>query len=147
MFKAQEASHNIEILRIYLRFWKCILNQVSIRIYPDATGRGRKTVDASTSDIALLEAAGFVVYANKSNPLVKDRVISANNAFQTMRLFVNDEKCPELAKCFEQLAYNDNGEPDKKSNLDHLPDAGTYPIAYEMPIVKPATNLNVRFAR
>ena len=43
--------------------------------------------------------------------------------------------------------YDDNGTPDKKSNLDHLPDAGTYPIAFEIPVVKPVADLRVRFAR
>jgi len=109
----------------------------SIRIYPDASGGSRKTVDASKSDISLLELAGFAVYANPANPLVKDRVLSANVAFSKSSLFINDTKCPEYAKCMEQLAYDKNGEPDKKSNIDHLPDAGTYPIAYEMPINKP----------
>lgn len=119
----------------------------SIRVYPDATGKSRKTNDASTSDITLLEQAGFMVYANPSNPLVKDRVISANQAFNKGLLFVNDDKCPEYARCLEQLAYDKNGEPDKKSNLDHLPDAGTYPIAFELPVTKPETKLKVSFAR
>jgi len=119
----------------------------AIRVYPDASGGSRKTVDASKSDISLLESAGFAVYANKTNPLVKDRVISTNMAFQAGLLYINDDKCPEYAKCMEQLAYDKNGEPDKKSNLDHLPDAGTYPIAFEMPVSKPVAKLNVRFAR
>jgi hypothetical protein len=119
----------------------------NIRIYPDASGKSRKTVDASISDISLLEQAGFSVYANKSNPLVKDRVISTNKAFQDMILFINDKECPEYARCMEQLAYDKNGEPDKKSNLDHLPDAGTYPIAFELPVVRPAANLNIGFVR
>lgn len=119
----------------------------NIRVYPDASGKSRKTVDASTSDIALLEQAGFSVYANKSNPLVKDRVISTNKAFANGLLYINDTMCPEYARCMEQLAYDKNGEPDKSSNLDHLPDAGTYPIAYELPIIKPVANLNIRFAR
>lgn len=118
-----------------------------IRVYPDASGKSRKTVNASTSDIALLEQAKFSVYANSTNPLVKDRVLATNNAFQKGLLKVNEEKCPELAKCFEQLAYNANGEPDKSSNLDHLPDAATYPIAFEMPVKKPATKINVKFSR
>jgi hypothetical protein len=117
----------------------------NIRIYPDASGGSRKTVDASISDISLLESAGFIVYANKSNPLVKDRVIAANQAFSKGLLFINDLKCPEYAKCMEQLAYDKNGEPDKKSNIDHLPDAGTYPIAFEMPVARPATKLQVTF--
>lgn len=118
-----------------------------VRIYPDASGRSRKTVDASISDISLLEGAGFAVYANRANPFVKDRILAANTAFDKGRLFVNDTLCPEYARCLEQLAYDDNGSPDKKSNLDHLPDAGTYPIAFEIPVVKPVADLRVRFAR
>ena len=118
-----------------------------VRIYPDASGRSRKTVDASISDISLLESAGFAVYANKANPFVKDRILAANTAFDKGRLFVNDTLCPDYARCLEQLAYDDNGTPDKKSNLDHLPDAGTYPIAFEIPVVKPVADLRVRFAR
>ena len=116
-----------------------------IAIYPDATGKSRKSVNASISDIALLRQAGFKVRAKESNPLVKDRVIASNAAFTNQRVMVNDTLCPEYAKCLEQLAYDKNGEPDKSSGLDHLPDAGTYPIAYEMPVRKPASNVNVRF--
>ncbi|BAQ84210.1 putative terminase [uncultured Mediterranean phage uvMED] len=117
----------------------------SIRIYPDASGGSRKTVDASISDISLLQSAGLAVYAHKSNPLVKDRVIAANVAFDKGMVKVNELLCPEYSRCLEQLAYDANGAPDKKSNLDHLPDAGTYPIAYEMPVVKPAASVSINF--
>lgn len=119
----------------------------SIRVYPDASGKSRKSVDASTSDIALLEQAGFVVYAPSKNPAVKDRIISANAAFEKKRVMINDRKCQEYARCMEQLAYDKNGQPDKGSNIDHLPDAGTYPIVFEMPVVKPPTNFKMTFAR
>jgi len=119
----------------------------NIRVYPDASGKSRKTVDASISDISLLEQAGFIVYANKANPLIKDRVLSTNVAFSKGLLYINDIKCPEYAKCMEQLAYDKNGQPDKKSNLDHLPDAGTYPIAFELPITKPVAKLKIKFTR
>jgi len=49
-----------------------------IRIYPDSSGGSRKTVEASTSDIQLLKAAGFIVSAPAANPPVKDRVNSVN---------------------------------------------------------------------
>ena len=45
------------------------------------------------------------------------------------------------ARCLEQQAYDDNGEPDKKSGHDHQNDATGYPIAYEMPIRKPVSNI------
>ena len=117
-----------------------------ITIYPDASGKSRKTVNASTSDIALLEEAGFMVYANPANPLIKDRVMATNAAFDHGKLFINPVMCPEYTRCMEQLAYDKNGMPDKKSGLDHLPDAGTYPIAFEMPIVRPGIIVPVRFA-
>lgn len=111
----------------------------SITVYPDASGKSRKSVDASTSDISLLRGAGFSVRAKSSNPKVKDRIIATNSAFTKGMLYINEIKCPEYARCMEQLAYDANGEPDKKSDLDHLPDAGTYPIAYELPIMRPTT--------
>jgi len=117
-----------------------------VTVYPDATGRSRKTVDASTSDIALLQQSGFSVRAKESTPLVRDRVLSANACFSHGTVWVNDDKCPEFARCLEQLAYDKNGQPDKSSNLDHLPDAGTYPLAYEFPIRKPVANIKVSFA-
>ena len=109
----------------------------SIRVYPDASGGNRKSVDASTSDIALLRQARFDIRANAKNPFVKDRIIATNQAFLKGLLYINDNKCPDFASHMEQLCYDKNGEPDKKSGIDHLPDAGTYPIAYEFPVVKP----------
>lgn len=117
----------------------------NITVYPDATGKNRKTVNASISDLSLLRQAGFVVKAKEANPRVKDRILAANSAFSHNRVMVNVDKCPEYARCLEQLAYDKNGEPDKGSNLDHLPDAGTYPIAYEMPIRKPVADIKVSF--
>ncbi|MCP4256747.1 MAG: terminase [Planctomycetes bacterium] len=108
-----------------------------IYVYPDASGKARKTVGASTSDISLLKAAGFTIRAKNQNPLVKDRVLSVNTALSKSVIWVNAKACPETAKCLEQQAYDKNGEPDKKSGVDHQVDAFGYPIAYEMPINKP----------
>ncbi len=118
----------------------------TINVYPDASGRNRKSNDASLSDISLLENAGFRIYANKKNPFVRDRVLAANKAFEEKIVYVNDRTCPEFASCLERQAYNDRGEPDKTNDTDHMNDAGTYPIAFEMPIVKPVGNLKVKFA-
>ena len=115
-----------------------------ITIYPDATGKNRKSIGASTSDIAMLRGAGYTIKAKESNPMVKDRVLATNSAFTRGVLLVNDRACPTVADNFEQQAYNDNGEPDKKSGHDHQNDASTYPIAYEMPIRKPIANIKVR---
>lgn len=117
-----------------------------IYIYPDASGGARKTVNASLSDIALLEQAGFNVRVNKKNPFVRDRITATNVAFEKGLVKINAKACPNVAQCLEQQSYNANGEPDKSSGNDHQNDATTYPIAYEMPIIKPVANVNFKFA-
>ncbi|PZQ45239.1 MAG: terminase [Micavibrio aeruginosavorus] len=112
----------------------------SIAIYPDASGKSRKSVNASESDLSLLRQAGFTVIADESNPPVKDRVMAVNgmlcNADGERRLLVNTNNCPKLTEALEQQAYDDNGEPDKKSGHDHPPDALGYFINQKWPIVK-----------
>lgn len=116
-----------------------------VYIYPDASGKARKTVNASISDIALLQQAGFYVRAKSKNPAVKDRILAFNGALDRNAVKINARKCPTVAECLEQQVYK-NGEPDKSSGNDHQNDATTYPIAYEMPIVKPVAQVNVAFA-
>jgi len=118
-----------------------------VYVYPDASGGSRKSVDASISDIALLEQARFKIRANKSNPAVKDRIAATNGAFERGILYVNDYRCPTVAACLEQQVYDNNGAPDKKAGNDHQNDASTYPIAFEFPLRKPSTVLKVTFAR
>lgn len=115
-------------------------------IYPDASGRARKSVNASTSDITLLEQAGFIIRAHKANPAIKDRIMATNAAFEQNVLYLNASKCKTLAESFEQLAYDGNGEPDKRSGLDHAVDAATYPIAFELPIKRPLAHIPVNFS-
>lgn len=117
-----------------------------VYIYPDASGTSRKTVNASTSDIALLQQAGFTVKAKKTNPKVKDRIMAVNGAFSRGDLWVNDEACPTVAGCLERQSYDKNGEPDKANGDDHQNDATGYPIAYEMPIRKPVAEIPIKFA-
>ncbi|MFD2248926.1 hypothetical protein FHS82_001042 [Pseudochelatococcus lubricantis] len=108
-----------------------------IHIYPDATGKSRKTVDASLSDIALLRQARYVVHARDSNPAVKDRINAVNTGYAKGRLWLNDKACPRYAEAQEQQAYDKNGMPDKTTGHDHLNDAGGYVVNWVMPVVKP----------
>jgi hypothetical protein len=107
----------------------------SIIVYPDASGASRKTNNASESDISLLKQANFKVNAPRANPFIRDRVISMNSAFVSGKYLVNTELCPEYALCLEQQTYTDNGDPDKKSGHDHLPDSGGYLIHRLFPVV------------
>lgn len=111
----------------------------SIFVYPDASGGNRKSNNASVSDISLLEAAGFTVLNNPSNPAVKDRVLSVNQALHSAgerKLLVNGDRCPGLVEGLEKQAYDKNGEPDKTAGLDHLLDALGYFVAYRYPVAQ-----------
>lgn len=114
-----------------------------IIIYPDATGKSRKSVDASKSDLSLLNSAGFAVRNNPRNPAPKDRVLATNKAFEGGKVRVNAKECPTIARCLEQQAYDANGEPDKKSGFDHMNEAFGYFVAYEMPIIKPMSRIAI----
>ncbi len=117
-----------------------------IIIYPDASGNNRKSVSASVSDIALFEQAGFEVRVNRSNPAVKDRVLSMNKGLESGKVWVNDALCPHTARGLEQQAYDKNGEPSKDGIIDHQNDATTYPIVYEMPVIKPLADVKIKFS-
>lgn len=122
----------------------------NIAVYPDASGKNRKSSNASESDIALLEDAGFSVCANSTNPAVKDRVNAMNamlcNTYGERRMLVNTHECPKFTQCLERQIYDDKGEPDKKGGFDHGNDGGGYPIAFLFPIEKPATDITIGFS-
>jgi len=108
-----------------------------IMAYPDASGKSRKSVNASESDIALLRHAGFTVCAHQANPFVKDRVTAFNRLLHhegARKYRINIDRCPHLVEGLEKQAYDKNGEPDKTSGLDHVIDAAGYFVAYKFPV-------------
>lgn len=134
-----------DVIKIIRERWKDKGHKIVM--YPDATGSSRKTVDASKSDIALLNQAGFEVRAAKVNPPVKDRVLAMNKTLETSKVKVNAQACPTVARCLEQQAYDSNGEPDKTMGYDHQNDATTYPIVYEFPINRPVFYTGIGYAK
>lgn len=102
----------------------------TIIIYPDASGRSRKSQDASKSDIRLLKDAGFRINAPMKNPPVRERVLSLNTLFRNAngvrKLFINISKCPNLTEGLEKQVYDDNGMPVKDNVIDHGNDALGY---------------------
>ena len=133
-----------DVVRVINERWQD--NGHHIVMYPDASGKNRKSNQASTSDIAMLQQAKFDVRVNAANPAVKDRVLSMNKALESGLIKINDKNCPNTARGLEQQSYDENGEPDKSGGVDHQNDATTYPIAYEMPVRKPVLHMPVTFA-
>jgi hypothetical protein len=132
------------VRRIQERYWRFengkYVKSREMRIYPDASGGSRKSVNAAESDIALLRQAGFTVISDAANPPVKDRVNAMNglflNAAGQRRYKVNHQGCPSYAHALEQQVWAANGEPDKSQGNDHANDAAGYVVAKLHPIVK-----------
>jgi hypothetical protein len=108
-----------------------------IIIYPDASGKQRRT-STTTTDIEILKNAGFKVNARNQNPYVADRVKNMNRMFcngkNENHYFVNTHTCQEYTEALERMPNDKNGIPDKTSGFDHITEAGGYFIYYEYPL-------------
>ena len=140
------------IRMISQRYWDEVSEGVfrktcEINIYPDSSGKSRKSNNASETDIAQLKEAKFGVHFKSTNPAIRDRVGSMNamfcNSVGERRYKVNTSNCPNYTEKLEQQAY-ENGEPEKDGTED-VNDAGGYFIAYKYPIRKPVINVPVSF--
>jgi PBSX family phage terminase large subunit len=92
-------------------------------IYPDSTGKNRKT--SGRSDHIILKDDGFVVKDTR-NPFVKDRVNNVNRLLKDGRIII-DPKCRRLIQDFEKVVW-DGQDLDKRSDasLTHISDALGY---------------------
>jgi len=112
-----------------------------INVYPDPSGRARKTsAGIGETDFSILKAAGFRVIAPYKAPNVTDRINEVNALFLNAKgehhLFIH-KRCQKLIHCLEGLTYRDDTmEPDKRLGLDHLPDALGYLVHSEFPLVR-----------
>ncbi len=117
----------------------------TIIIYPDASGKSRKSMDASKSDIRLLRDAGFRINAPSKNPPVRERVLSMNTMFLNgegeRNLFINTSKCPNFTEALEKQVYDDNGVPIKDGTED-INDAGGYLVNRVFGLGRPSSSVS-----
>ena len=110
-----------------------------ILIYPDASGSARSTINASKTDIAILESYGFTSMALRSNPPIKDRVATVQAMLENSKGWVRMEihaSCRRLIECLELQSYDERtGDPDKQNGYDHMNDALGYLIYREFNMV------------
>lgn len=92
-------------------------------IYPDSTGKNRKT--SGISDFQILEDNGFRI-KGVTNPFVNDRVNNLNRLFKANRIII-DPKCRKLINDLEKVSWKDN-KLDQKSDpmLTHISDCLGY---------------------
>lgn len=92
-------------------------------IYPDSTGKNRKT--SGKSDHAILEEDGNVVNYTR-NPFVTDRVNNVNRLLKDGKIII-DPKCKKLINDLEKVTWK-NEDLDQKTDkmLTHISDALGY---------------------
>lgn len=118
-----------------------------IYVYPDSSGKNRKSNEASKTDISELKNAGFELRYKSVNPRVRDRINGMNamfcNGANERRYLVNTNRCKRYTDDLEQQVYNKQGEPDKSHDNDHMNDAGGYYIAFCYPVNKPTHDVRI----
>jgi hypothetical protein len=98
--------------------WLSQINPVKVYLHGDATG-GNKTANSRRSNWDIirdsLKSYHPIVCYGSVNPSVQDSINGLNCSFKQDKIFI-DKKCVELIKDLEFMQYNNNNEPDKKTD-------------------------------
>lgn len=119
----------------------------NVVVHPDASGAAR-TTNASQSDIAMIEAAGYRVDAPLANPAVRDRINAVNSGLAHGKFLVNTAKCPNFTHSLESQGYTVKGEPEKfddHPSIDDWNDSAGYFISKRWPVRRPIANVEFSF--
>lgn len=113
-------------------------------VYPDPASRQRKTSAGGSTDLNILQNAGFVVKApNKHNP-VRDRINAVNSKLcnsVNQRTLLIEPHCKHTIEGLERQLYKPGTvQPDKDGGYDHMMDALGYMIDYLYPVRKDQPN-------
>jgi hypothetical protein len=142
--KRKGVSHAIDEITAALDTDQCIAivrnryPDSNIIVTPDASSKNTSSKGASISDISIMRLAGLTVIKASKNPLIKDRVISVNAAFEHGKVKVNCDKCPNTALSLEQQIYDKNGIPEKntETSIDDQNDGFGYFVYATYPVIK-----------
>jgi hypothetical protein len=106
--------------------------------FPDPASRQRKTSAGGTTDLLILQNAGFVVKVPNSHTPVRDRINAVNarlcSATGIRHLNIHP-KCKYTIEGLERQTYKEGTtQPDKESGYDHMMDALGYMVDYMFPV-------------
>jgi len=107
-------------------------------VYPDPASRQRKTSAGGSTDLTILQNAGFVVKAPNSHTPIRDRINAVNSRLcdstGQRRLFIL-KRCKYTIEALERHTYKEGtSQPDKDSGYDHMNDALGYLVDYMFPV-------------
>ena len=142
-----DVLHVVDEIRLFSSNTTEIVEEIKSRypkskiwVYPDPAGRQRKTSAGGTTDITILQNAGFVVKAPHQHTPVRDRINAVNSRLcasdGTRKLFV-EPHCKSVIECLERQVYKEgSSQPEKGGNIDysHMNDALGYMVDYIFPV-------------
>jgi hypothetical protein len=113
--------------------------------YPDPASRQRKTSAGGSTDLTILQNAGFIVKCPHVHTPVRDRINAVNSRLKDStgirHLFIHP-KCKYTIEGLERHTYKEGTtQPDKDSGYDHQMDALGYMIDYMFPVKKDHSNI------
>jgi hypothetical protein len=109
-----------------------------IWVYPDPAARQRKTSAGGSTDVTILQNAGFVVKCPNHHTPVRDRINAVNSRLcdstGQRHLFIT-KNCKYTIESLERQVYKEGStQPDKDGGYDHMNDALGYMIDYLFPV-------------
>lgn len=114
--------------------------KAKIWAYPDPASRQRKTSAGGTTDLTILQNAGWVVKCPTSHTPVRDRINAVNSRLKDSTGIRHLHFSPTVKYTIEGLerqTYKEGtSQPDKESGYDHMMDALGYMVDYQFPVRK-----------
>jgi hypothetical protein len=113
-----------------------------ITVYPDPTGRSRKTsAPVGQTDFTILQKAGFILLARPKSPPIVDSVAAVNQRLMTAAGDVNmyvHPRCIGVIESLERTTWLDRN-PDtatinKSEGVEHYSDGVRYGVEYLFPV-------------
>ncbi len=146
-----ETLHIIDEIQMFSSNTQEMVSEIKTRypkskiwVYPDPASRQRKTSAGGSTDLSILQNAGFTVKAPLSHDAVRDGINAVNARLcdaNGVRHLLVDPKCKYTIESLERHAYKEGTSvPDKDSGYDHMSDALRYMVSYIWPVkrdVKP----------
>ena len=120
---------------------------LQVHVFGDAAGTQRGTQSTKTNwqivadHFALHPNIHYKFLRRKTNPLIRDRVNAVNTMLMaadgTIRMYVDEQKCPELILDFKKVRWDEDSSGNKSGQLDksdkkrtHISDAAGYAVEY-----------------
>jgi hypothetical protein len=106
--------------------------------FPDPASKQRKTSAGGTTDLTILQNAGFVVKCPNAHTPVRDRINAVNSRLKSAKGQINLTFAPGVKNTIEGLERQTykagTTTPDKDSGYDHMNDALGYMVDYLFPV-------------